>query len=60
MDSGTKEFEQQLMLGLEYLSCSETEEKKQSIRYHNAEKRATPAPVSWAYWESCLRSLADN
>jgi hypothetical protein len=28
MDSGTKEFDQQHMLGLEYLSCSETEEEK--------------------------------
>jgi hypothetical protein len=45
MDSGTRKFEQQLMLGLEYLSCSETEEEKPSLRNHNTEKRATPAPV---------------
>jgi hypothetical protein len=45
MDSDTKEFEQQLMLCLEYLSCSETEEEKTNRRIHNAEKKATHAPV---------------
>jgi hypothetical protein len=28
MDSGAKEFDEQLMLGLEYLSCSDAEEEK--------------------------------
>jgi hypothetical protein len=45
MDSSTKEFDQQLMLSFEYLSCSETEEEKTSLRIHNAEKMDTHAPV---------------
>jgi hypothetical protein len=46
IDSVTKEFGQQLMLGLEYLSCRrQRKEKTLSLRYHNAEKRVIPAFV---------------
>jgi hypothetical protein len=33
MDSVTKEFEQQLMLGLEYMSCWETEEENTDPKF---------------------------
>jgi hypothetical protein len=45
MERVTKDFDHQLLLGLEYLTCSETEEEKTSLRIHNADKRALPAPV---------------